>query len=156
MTARLAQAAVLALWLVAASALAWEPPDRAAPYLPAVRAAEQAHQLPDDLLARVLHQESRYLPDVIHGRRVSPSGAAGIAQFMPATAAEMGVDPLDPHAAIHAAARYLAWLRQHTDDWRAALAAYNWGIGRVQRRGVEQAPRETRRFVAEILSDVGL
>lgn len=134
----------------------WQPPAAAAPYLDAIRAAEAKYQLPDDLLARVLHQESRFRPDIIEGRTKSSAGALGIAQFMPATAAEMGVDPLDPFSSIDGAGRYLRRLYNATGDWEKALAAYNWGIGNVQRKGLGAAPLETRNYTAQILGDVSV
>lgn len=134
----------------------WEPPERARVYLPVIEQAAEAHNLPDGLLARLLYEESRYRTDVVVGHTISPRGAAGIAQLMPGTAADLGVDPTNPVCSIHAAARYLAWLHDQTGGWRDALAAYNWGVGNVWRHGREAAPRETRRFVAAIAADVGL
>jgi len=75
---------------------------------------------------------------------------------MPATAAEMGIDPLDPFAAIDAAARYLRSLYRQTGAWDKALAAYNWGIGNVQRKGIARAPTETQNYFRQILADIGL
>ena len=129
----------------------WWPP---AKYAPAIAAAEGRHGIPKDMLARLLWQESRYREDIITGKVRSPVGALGIAQFMPATAREMGIDPLDPFAAIDAAGRYLARLYRSTGSWAQALAAYNWGIGNVQRKGLAQAPRETRNYYTSILLDV--
>jgi soluble lytic murein transglycosylase-like protein len=134
----------------------WTPPSSAAPYQAAIAAAEEANGLPHNVLARLIYQESRFRDDIISGATVSPAGAQGIAQFMPATAAELGVDPLDPFASIAAAGRYLRWLYNQTGDWRQALAAYNWGIGNVKRRGLRLAPLETRRYVAGIAGDIGL
>lgn len=119
-------------------------------YLPAIRAAESANALPRNLLARLLWQESRYRP-----RAVSPAGAQGIAQFMPETAREFGIDPLDPAQAIPAAGRYLRQLHNRFGDWTAALAAYNWGMGNVARKGLARAPAETRRYYTDILGDIG-
>ena len=79
----------------------------------------------------------------------------GIAQFMPATAREwLGSEAaaLDPNAAIPGAARYLAWLYNRTGGWAEALAAYNWGIGNVQRKGLARAPAETRDYFSTILA----
>lgn len=129
----------------------WRPP---AKYAAAIAAAEAAHGLPVDMLARLLWQESRYREDIIKGRVRSPAGALGIAQFMPATARELGIDPLDPAQAIPAAGGYLARLFRMFGNWSEALAAYNWGMGNVQRKGLAAAPRETRNYYAQILADV--
>ena len=134
----------------------WEPPARAAPYLPAVSAAESRYDIPPMMLVRLLFQESRYREDIITGRTPSATGALGIAQFMPATAAELGIDPLDTDQAIDAAGRYLRRLRDSlAGDWKLALAAYNWGIGNVKRKGLAVAPQETRDYVAQITGDIG-
>lgn len=123
-------------------------------YAEAIRAAEQSNGIPDSLLARLLHQESRYRQDIISGQTRSPVGAVGIAQFMPATAAEWKVNPTDPYSSIDGAGRYLRWLYDRLGSWDKALAGYNWGIGNVQRQGLDKAPAETRAYVTEILSDV--
>jgi len=132
----------------------FQPPATAAPYAAQIAAAEANYQIPESLLARVLYQESRFRADIISGQTKSPVGAVGIAQFMPATAREWGVDPLNPESAIDGAGRYLKWLYDRLGDWPRALAAYNWGIGNVQRRGLDAAPTETRNYVAQILNDV--
>lgn len=129
----------------------WRPPQK---YAAMIAQAEAANGLPVDMLARLLWQECRYREDIITGKVRSPAGALGIAQFMPATAREMGIDPLNPAQAISGAARYLARLFNSLGTWREALAAYNWGIGNVQRKGLDAAPAETRRYYAEILADV--
>lgn len=132
----------------------WQPPASAAPYLDAIRSAEFRHGIPRNLLARLLYQESRFRPEIIDGTVRSSAGAIGIAQFMPATAADEGVNPLDPFASIDAAGRYLAKLYRATGSWDRALAAYNWGIGNVTRRGLGAAPAETRAYFSQILADV--
>lgn len=132
----------------------WRAPAEAAPYLGTIEAAERIYALPASLLARVLYQESRFRPDIVNGATRSPVGALGIAQFMPATARELGVDPLDPDQAIDAAGRYLRRLYDRFGDWSLALAAYNWGQGNVARRGLGAAPAETRNYVAEISADI--
>lgn len=136
--------------------LMWSDSKIPAQYLSAIRQAETAHGLPNNMLARLLWQESRYRPEIIDGRVRSPAGALGIAQFMPATAQEMGINPLDPYQAIPAAARYLAGLYRRFGAWDKALAAYNWGQGNVARRGLVSAPAETRNYYAQILGDLGL
>lgn len=127
-----------------------------AEYRAAIVNAENAHGLPAGMLARLLYQESHYRQDIITGKTRSPAGALGIAQFMPATAAELGINPLEPYQSIDAAARYLARLYRSTGDWKLALAAYNWGIGNVQRKGIAVAPRETVAYYSGILSDIGM
>lgn len=129
----------------------WRPP---ALYADAIAASEASHGLPADMLARLLYQESHYRADIIDGRTKSPVGALGIAQFMPATAQQLGINPLDPFQAIDGAGRYLASLYRQTGSWSQALAAYNWGIGNVTRRGLDSAPTETRNYYTQILADV--
>lgn len=129
----------------------WRPP---AQYAPLIAQTEDANGIPRDLLARLLYQESHYRDDIITGRTVSPAGALGIAQFMPATAAQLGIDPLDPSQAIPAAGAYLVSLYRGTGTWTQALAAYNWGIGNVTRKGLLAAPAETRSYYRQILADV--
>lgn len=111
--------------------------------------------IPPDLLYRLLYQESRFREDIITGATRSPVGALGIAQFMPATAIEwLGSEAaaLDPKKAIPGAAKYLAWLiRMFSGNVKAAVAAYNWGIGNVKKKGLDNAPQETRNYVAAIL-----
>lgn len=111
--------------------------------------------IPATLLYRLLNQESRFRDDIITGKTRSNVGALGIAQFMPATAVEwLGSEDaaLDPKKAIPGAAKYLAWLiRRFNGDQTKAVAAYNWGIGNVQRKGLDAAPQETRKYVQAIL-----
>ena len=103
------------------------------------------------LLAAQLMAESGFDP-----RAVSPAGAKGIAQFMPATAAAYGLrDPFDPEAAIDAQARLMADLLGRFGDVSLALAAYNAGAGAVEAcRCVPPYP-ETRAYVARILALMG-
>jgi soluble lytic murein transglycosylase-like protein len=100
------------------------------------KAAEQ-YDIPPAILAGLLEQESGYLPEVIKGKRLSRSGAIGIAQFLPGTAEQMGVDPVNPESAIPGAAKYLRHLMDNYGfDLRTAIYAYNAGPGTVQRYGV--------------------
>lgn len=140
----------------AVGGLMWSESKIPAAYLSTIRNAEAANGLPRNMLARLLWQESRYRPDIISGKVRSPAGALGIAQFMPATAREMGIDPLNPYEAIPAAGRYLASLYRRFGTWEQALAAYNWGQGNVARKGLDRAPTETRNYFAQILADLGM
>ena len=64
---------------------------------------------------------------------VSPSGAEGIAQFMPGTAAGLGINPFDPVQALNAAAHLMAsYNKNYGGNYAMALAAYNGGSGTVQ------------------------
>lgn len=133
----------------------WTLPATGERYADLIAQAANAHGVPPDLLGRLLYQESRFRPEIIDGRVSSPAGALGIAQFMPATARERGVDPLNPASAIPGAAKYLRELRDRFGGWDKALAAYNWGQGNVARKGLDAMPAETRAYLAEILGDVG-
>lgn len=139
------------------SGTTWSPPAAAGPYLASIDAAERANGIPHNLQLRQLDIESAHFdPDVISGAKISATGDVGIAQFQPATAAELGVDPTDPYASIDAAARYLRSLYDQVGTWDGALAAYNWGIGNVLNHGAGAAPSSTQKYVQTILSTVGL
>lgn len=132
-------------------AVKWKTPAAGLRFDPYFQAAEQSYDLPAGLLSRVAYQESRYKIDA-----VSPAGAQGLMQFMPATAKDFSLDPLDPIASIYAAAKYLRTLHDKFGSWQLALAAYNWGQGNVARKGIAEAPKETRDYYAAIMRDVGL
>jgi soluble lytic murein transglycosylase-like protein len=105
------------------------------------------------LVAAVAWQESIHFdPDVIACRRDSPKGAKGIMQFMPATAAERGVDPCKPESAIPGGARYLLELFEKFGSWQLALAAYNAGPGNVEAAG-RRIPdiEETQKYVPAVM-----
>lgn len=116
----------------------------------------------------MIRQESGFDLDVIQGRRDSPAGARGIAQLMPVHWA--AVDPLDPPAALRYAADYLRRLLERYRPrlggvdaaLRAAVAAYNWGPGNVDRaiarlgatwEEAPELPEETRRYLAAVLAE---
>ncbi|MFG1347274.1 lytic transglycosylase domain-containing protein [Xanthobacter autotrophicus DSM 431] len=103
--------------------------------------------LPAAFLTRLIWQESSFRSDV-----VSRAGAQGIAQFMPGTAKERGLDnPFDPQAAIPASAALLADLNRRFGNLGLAAAAYNAGPGRVT--GFLSGgglPGETRAYVVRI------
>ena len=74
---------------------------------PVIQEAATKYNIPPAILAGILEAESGFLDDVITGKRLSKSGAIGIAQFLPGTASDRGVDPLNTTSAIHGAAKYL-------------------------------------------------
>lgn len=138
----------------------WKPPadvaERMDPYKDAIAAAEKKYGIPSSMLARQLYQESRFRPDIISGETRSPAGAIGIAQFMPATAKQYGVDPKNPEQSIDGAARYMRDIKKNSASWEDALAKYNWGMGNFARKGgMAGAPKETRDYVKDIIADVG-
>ena len=119
-------------------------------FAPVIAAMETKHGIPAGMLHRLIKAESAFRSDIINGVKRSSVGAVGIAQFMPATAKELGLNPLDPLASIDAAGRYLAILYKQTKNWDAAVAAYNWGIGNVLKKGLAKAPAETIAYVRKI------
>ena len=103
--------------------------------------------MPPAFLARLINRESRFDDGAI-----SPVGAQGIAQFMPGTAAMVGLaDPFDATLAIPAAATHLADLKRRFGNWGLAAAGYNAGPGGVLAflRG-RRLPAETRAYVRAI------
>lgn len=115
-------------------------------------AANKRYKLPDGLLTNIAQAESGFRPEIITGKEQSSKGALGLMQFMPKTAKQYEVDPLDPTQAIDGAGRYMqALIKQFDGDVTKAVASYNWGVGNVQRRGLEQAPKETVDYVGRVL-----
>jgi soluble lytic murein transglycosylase-like protein len=100
------------------------------------------------LLYSVMHQESAF-----DSQAVSPKGARGLMQLMPATAARFGVKNIfDPEQNIHGAAQYLRFLLDLFDgDVSLALAGYNAGEGAVKKYGYAVPPYpETINYVRKI------
>ncbi len=92
-----------------------------------IEAAAGMHDLPASFFTRLIWRESGFRISA-----VSPKGAQGIAQFMPATAAERGLtDPFDPKQAIPASANLLRQLTNEFGNLGLAAAAYNSGRRRV-------------------------
>ena len=85
---------------------------------------------------------------------VSPKGAQGLMQLMPATARAYGArNARDPRQNVHAGARYLRYLMdRYANDLELALAAYNAGENAVDRhRGRVPPYGETQRYVPKVL-----
>jgi len=110
--------------------------------------AAQQHQLDPALLQAVISAESAFNPTA-----VSPAGAMGLMQLMPATAQRFGVhDPYDPIANIQGGARYLRLLLNQFQNLNLALAAYNAGENAVIRYGLTIPPyQETQTYVSRVL-----
>jgi hypothetical protein len=118
------------------------------PYGSLIAEAAERYRLDGLLLAAVVEAESGYDP-----RAISPRGALGLMQLMPATAAHYGAtEPADPRANVRAGARYLRdLLRRFDDDLELALAAYNAGPANVARYGGVPPFRETTAYVERVL-----
>lgn len=105
--------------------------------------------LPSELLHAVIRAESSYNPSA-----VSPAGAVGLMQLMPATAKRYGVNDIwDPAENIQGGAKYLRYLLDlFEQDVRLALAGYNAGENAVIKYGKRIPPyRETQQYVRKVL-----
>lgn len=123
-----------------------------------------------------LPEELKYLPIIESGlnpKAVSGPRAVGLWQFMKPTGKEQGLkidwyidERMDPEKATEAACKYISWLYNFFDDWKLTLAAYNSGIGNVQ-RAIRRSgykndfwdvyrylPRETRSYVPQFAAMV--
>jgi soluble lytic murein transglycosylase-like protein len=120
----------------------------------AIRMAAAGLLMDAPLLIRQCDAESSFNPAAR-----SSCGALGLFQLMPATAKELGVDPLDWKANIQGGVKYMAWLLHHyAGDYAKALAAYNHGVGNVDKlihsqpeHWRECLPEETERYLDRIL-----
>lgn len=114
-------------------------------------ALEGKYGLPAGLLSSVAATESGGDPFA-----ESKAGAKGLFQFMPGTAKDMGLkgrDVFDPHKSADAAGRYLRFLLDATGgDLEKTLASYNWGLGNVQKKGMDNLPSETRNYVPKVMA----
>jgi soluble lytic murein transglycosylase-like protein len=120
---------------------------------------------------RMITAESDWDPNALGPVTSNGQRAEGIAQFMPATSAELGVDPWDPAAALLGAARYLRQIRAYllgrigTWSWALVLSGYNWGMGNTSALyeahgsswrdnlpdGPDREDRETREYLDAIV-----
>ena len=141
--------AAACLVLAAVSARA-APPKEASPSVDEIcrtlAGAAADNDLPEEFFTRLIWQESRFDP-----KAVSPKGAQGIAQFMPATAAMRGlINAFEPLQALRESASYLNELRTtFRGNLGLAAAAYNAGPGAVETwlAGRGMLPFETQAYV---------
>lgn len=111
------------------------------------RQTAQQHGLDPDIFERQIDQESGFNPNA-----VSPAGAQGIAQFMPGTAASVGLtNPFDPMASLVAAAKLMSQYVQQFGSIEDALVAYNAGPGNVGK----PLPEETQHYLRSITGTIG-
>lgn len=122
-----------------------------AQFVTTIESAAAANGIPASLLAALVSHESGFNPSA-----VSSAGAEGIAQFMPATAQGMGVNPFDSTSAINGAAKLLGAYSSRFGSYANALAAYNAGPTAVARYGGVPPYPETQAYVPTVLALAGL
>lgn len=122
-------------------------------YVAIARQDASAASISPDLFVRQINQESGFNPWA-----VSPAGAIGIAQFMPGTAAGLGINPHDPLQSLRGAAHLMASYAHQYANYAKALGAYNAGPGTVNwavRVGGANwygyLPYETRNYIRVIM-----
>lgn len=127
---------------------------QAAAWQPLIESAAARHNISAALVRAVIHTESSFNP-----RALSPAGARGLMQLMPATAQRYGVtNAFDPEQNVYAGVRYLAELMaMFKNDLTLALAAYNAGENAVVQHGNKVPPyretqRETQAYVPKVLA----
>lgn len=115
-----------------------------------VREAARKYAIDEAFLHSVVKAESGYRQEA-----VSPKGAIGLMQLMPATARMYGADPTDAAQNVDAGTRYLAeLLLKYNGGVYRALAAYNAGPGAVDRHNGNIPPyRETREYVRRVVEN---
>jgi soluble lytic murein transglycosylase-like protein len=117
------------------------------PYAGLFASAGAKYGVSPAVLAAMASQESGF-----NASAVSKAGAEGLMQFMPSTAAGLGVNPLDPASSVDGAARYLSSLTNRFGSTPLALAAYNAGPGTVSRYGGIPPYAETQNYVRAVTS----
>lgn len=110
--------------------------------------ASEAYGVDRGLITAVIKAESGF-----DAHATSPKGAMGLMQLMPGTARGLGVsNAYDPEQNVMAGTRYLkGLLERYNGDVRLALAAYNWGMGNLERSTSGNLPEETRNYIARIM-----
>lgn len=130
-------------------------PDGKQGYVELARTDALTVGIPPDAFVRQINQESGFNPDSL-----SPAGAEGIAQFMPDTAAGLGIDPWNPVDSLQGAAHLMArYEHNYSEDYTKALAAYNGGSGRLAYcmhyygpAWLNCEPAETQAYIEKIMS----
>jgi hypothetical protein len=111
-----------------------------------VRRIAREEGVDENQFLALVYQESRFNPCA-----KSPAGAIGLAQVMPGTAGDLGVDPYNIEQNLRGGARYYKQqLRKYNGNVSLALAAYNAGAGNVNKYGGIPPFKETQGYVANI------
>jgi soluble lytic murein transglycosylase-like protein len=127
-------------------------PSKAETFDPIIEKYASDYQLDPHLIRSIIAQESGFNP-----KAVSPKGARGLMQLMPATAARLGVrNSFDPEENIQGGVKHFKFLMDSfNNNLELSLAAYNAGENLVQRLGRIPAIRETRDYVQSITKRYG-
>lgn len=111
--------------------------------------AANTYDIPETVFLRLITTESTW-----NTSAVSSKGAVGLAQLMPGTAGDLGVDPYDPYDNLLGGAKYLRIQYDRFGTWELALAAYNAGPGSVVKYGGVPPFVETQSYVSRILQNM--
>jgi len=125
---------------------------KSAKFDPIIEKYAADYQLDASLIRSIIAQESGFNP-----KAVSPKGARGLMQLMPATAARLGIkNTFDPEQNIHGGVKHFRFLMDNfNNDIELSLAAYNAGENLVQRLGRIPAIKETQEYVQSVTKRYG-
>lgn len=142
---------------VQAAISGWKTAGSGPTWVPILNQAEQSYGLPQDMLAAQAYQESSFIENIIRGIKASSAGAMGILQLMPQYFTSVNV-PVpytnqDVSNQISEAGQQMTSLYSSTGSWKLALAAYNAGLGNVQKYNGIPPFTETQNYVAEVIAN---
>jgi len=144
------KSALIVVGMLSAISSGWAQSDRPPARIEAeyyVTAYARHYRVPVALVRAIVERESNWQPCTI-----SPKGAVGIMQLMPATAKRLGVtDGCNLNQNVYGGVRYLAWLMQRFhNDLRLVAGAYYVGEDTISRRGLDYRNSEVISYVSTI------